>query len=654
MKKILIVLSIAVTSLFFPACNNFLEIQPLDKVPASQLLSDISGIKVLLANLYNKIPIEDFSYNPGFSFNYYGGNGPSGWVDQGYMTSFYTDESLLSQGSGPGPVNDGYWDYTAIRQVNQFMDALPTVQMDDAQRNRLLSEAHFIRAYIYFGLVKRYGGVPIEDKVLEYVAGSDNANLFVPRSTEKLTWDFVLKECDLAILNLPAAVTSTEGTYRATKWAALALKSRAALHAASLAKYWNKAPLTGDAVTQNLVGGMTAADGDNYYQQCIDASKAIIDNSGKALYKPTPANRTEAAKNYQDIFQNPATADIEVIFKKGYIDGSTSRLQGHNTDVYFNPAQTQPGYLAYGRFSPTLNLVDLYEDYTDDGTGKSASLVTRTDGNENDVIADPTKVDVTKPFRLYDNVTDIFANKDARLFGSVIVPGSVWKGVTIVIQGGLIKQDGSKAIYADASAPGKDGKTYYSYGSASSTGYSGFFNLGSSSNPNFSCTGFTVKKFLQEGKNVQGVQFSSTTDFIDFRLAEIYLNFAEAAVESGKGDAGLAGTYLNALRKRAAHTDNIPATLDNILKERRVELAFEGSRYWDLVRRRDYHNLFKSSRRTSLIPVLDLRQATPKYIFIRANNFFDERSNGLTFQTMSYYKGIPGVSTNKLVQNPQY
>jgi len=416
----------------------------------------------------------------------------------------------------------------------------------------------------------------------------------------------------------------------------------------------SKAPLTGDAATQSLVGGMTIGDANNYYQQCVDASKAIIDNSGKALYKPAPANRTEAAKNYQDIFQNPATADVEVLFKKGYIDGSTSRLQGHNTDIYYNPAQTQPGYLAYGRFSPTLNLVDIYEDYTDDGTGKSANLATRTDGVENEFIADPTKVDLTKPFKLYDNVTDIFTNKDARLFGSMIVPGSVWKGVTIVIQGGLIKQNGTKLIYADASAPGKDGKTYYSYGAASSTGYSGFYNMGTGNNLNFSCTGFTVKKFLQEAKTVQGVHFSSSTDFIDFRLAEIFLNYAEAAVESGKGDAGLAAGYLNALRKRAAHTDNIPATIDNILKERRVEMAFEGLRYWDLVRRRDYHTMFTSTRRTSLVPVLDLRQNTPKYFFIRANNYYDERANGFTFQPMSYYKGIPGVSTNKLVQNPQY
>ena len=218
----------------------------------------------------------------------------------------------------------------------------------------------------------------------------------------------------------------------------------------------------------------------------------------------------------------------------------------------------------------------------------------------------------------------------------------------------MIKQDGSKVVYTNGNAPGKDGKTYYALGASALSGYSAFQNLGSSSDQNFSNSGFTLKKFLQEGKNVLGTYFSSTTDFIDIRLAEIYLNYAEAAIESGKGDAGLASTYLNALRKRAGHTDNIPATLENILKERRVEMAFEGGRYWDLVRRRDNHLLFRSTRRTVLVPMIDLRQDQPKYIFVRANNFYDERANGQTFQSWHYYRPIPGVSTNKLVQNPQY
>ena len=222
------------------------------------------------------------------------------------------------------------------------------------------------------------------------------------------------------------------------------------------------------------------------------------------------------------------------------------------------------------------------------------------------------------------------------------------------MQGGLIKQDGTKIVYTNASAQGKDGKTYFSLGASALSGFSAFSGLGSSSDQNFSNSGFTLKKFLQEGKNVLGTYFSSTTDFIDIRMGEIYLNYAESVIESGKGDASLAATYLNAIRKRAGHTDNITATVENILKERRVEMAFEGGRYWDLIRRRDNHNVFKSTKRKILVPMLDLRQTTPKYIFVRANNYYDERANGQNFQLWSYYKGIPGVSTNKLVQNPQY
>lgn len=653
MRRKILYISIAAASLFLSACNSFLEIEPLDKVPASQLFSDISGVKVVLATLYNKMPMEDFSYNPGKMFNYHK-DASGSFVDLGWSISTFTDESLLSHGSGVGPVNDGYWDFGAVRQVNQFMETLPSVTMDAAQRNRLRSEAHFIRAYIYFGLAKRYGGVPLITNTLEYVAGSDNANLFIPRSTEKATWDFILSECDSAIQYLPATVTAQEGTYRATKWGAHALKSRAALFAASVAKYWNNAPLTGDAVDAKLVGGMTMADANVYYNLCLASSKEIIDNSGKQLYKATPANRSEAAKNYQDIFQNPAAADVEVILKKGYIDGSITRLQGHCTDVYFNPAQTNLGYIAYGRFSPSLDLVDVYEDYTDDGTGKSAALVTRTDGVENDYVTSPTVMDVSKSYKMYANPSDIFTNKDARMAGSIIAPGSTWKGVSIIMQGGLIKKDGSKLIFTDGSEVGQDGKTYYTYGASSMTAYSGFRGMGVFDNANYSCTGFSLKKFLQEGKNVQGVQFSSTTDYIDFRLAEIYLNYAEAAIESGSGDAALAKTYLNALRRRAAHSDQIPATIANILKERRVELAFEGQRYWDLVRRREFHTLFNGSKRKSLVPILDLRQATPQYIFVRAFNYYDQNAGGVTFTTKSYYKGIPGVATNKLVQNPQY
>ena len=181
---------------------------------------------------------------------------------------------------------------------------------------------------MYLALARRYGGVPLIKEVQKMSTTDDNSDLYVPRSTEKETWDFVQNECDLAIANLPETTRAADGALRATKWAAYALKSRAALHAASVAKYWNSAPLTGEAVDAKLVGGMTIADANNYYLQCIEASKAIIDNSGKQLYKPNPATAAEAAKNFQTIFEDPSAADVEVIFKN-----AISMAQVHHNKV---------------------------------------------------------------------------------------------------------------------------------------------------------------------------------------------------------------------------------------------------------------------------------------------------------------------------------
>jgi hypothetical protein len=642
--------------LFLTTCEDFLEIAPLDRVPGSQLFSDIAGVKTVLATIYNLMPIEDFDYEPRVGFNYHGGSS-GGNSDGGWSITGQTDHAVINShgGSQPGSTVASYWDYSGIRQVNQFFETLASLtDIEETDRKRLESEGHFVRAYMYFALARRFGGVPLITVVQKLSGTNENPDLWVPRSTEKETWDFILNECDLAIENLPATTSTADGALRATKWAAYALKSRVALHAASVAKYWDAAPLTGEAVDAGLVGGMTINDANNYYLQCINASKEIIDNSGKQLYKPNPLNSAEAAKNFQTIFENPTAADIEVIFKKCYIDGSSTSQQGHCTDLWFLPQQTKIGSLyMVGRYSITLDLVDLFEDYTDNGTGVSAPVKTRTDGVENDFASKPATFDLSKPYIYYDNQYDIFANKDARLMGSVILPGSTFKNTLMNMQGGLITTTGTRLMFTSSSAVGLDGKIYYAYGSNSPAGYSAYGNLGKE-DENYSITGFCLKKFLQEAKTVNANYWSSTQPWIDFRLAEIYLNYAEASIESGQGDASLAMTYLNALRKRAGHTDQIPATLSNILKERQVELAFEGHRYWDLIRRRTYHTAFNATNRKALVPVLDLRKNPPKYLFVRAYTYFDVDRGGRTFNPQSYYLSIPGVATNNLIQNPGY
>lgn len=642
-------------------CNAFLELEPLDKVSPEQLLETEGGVKALLANIYTMIPMEDFKYRPNNGFNQRGYDG----VNETTNLAFLTDEATRSDGGvGIGYEGFNYWPYGDIRQVNIFMQNVEkakeagTISVADA--DRMTGEAHFARAYMYYGLVKRYGGVPLIDKVQDddYADGGPGA-VAVPRSTELDTWKFVLNECTLAAATLPDA-TSGSDLYRVTKWAAYALKSRVALHAASVAKYWNLAPLAGEAVTQKLVGGMTSADADAFYKECIEASKFLIENSGKSLYKPAPATVKEAASNFQALFLNDQNE--EVIFSKAYLNGTTNTNQGHSYAQFNILPQVNPGALKYGRFNPMLEIVDLFEDYTDDGTGKSAKIVTRTDGNEDAYIpnfhnmnnASVVNTLMSVPFVKYNDLYEPFANKDARLLASVVVPGSSYAGTEIIIQGGFIKDNNSYVAYSNESTQ-KNGTTYYALGAEGETMFSGFNNVNSGEDANWTATGFGVRKYMPEGESMSPDRLSSTTSYIDMRLAEVYLNYAEAVVENGSGfgDKELAENYLNALRRRAGHTDRISLTLESVLKERRVEMAFEGKRFWDMNRRREFHTEFSNNRiRKALVPMLDLRGAEPKYVFARVNYFGDETRGGRTFQNINYYRGIPNIATNGLVQNP--
>lgn len=642
-------------------CNAFLELEPLDKVSPDQLLETEGGVKALLANIYTMIPMEDFNYRPNNGFNQRGYDG----VNETTNLAFLTDEATRSDGGvGIGYEGFNYWPYGDIRQVNIFMQNVEkakeagTISVADA--DRMTGEAHFARAYMYYGLVKRYGGVPLIDKVQDddYADGGPGA-VAVPRSTELDTWKFVLNECTLAAATLPDA-TSGSDLYRVTKWAAYALKSRVALHAASVAKYWNLAPLAGEAVTQKLVGGMTSADADAFYKECIEASKSLIENSGKSLYKPAPATVKEAASNFQALFLNDQNE--EVIFSKAYLNGTTNTNQGHSYAQFNILPQVNPGALKYGCFNPMLEIVDLFEDYTDDGTGKSAKIVTRTDGNEDAYIpnfhnmnnASVVNTLMSVPFVKYNDLYEPFANKDARLLASVVVPGSSYAGTEIIIQGGFIKDNNSYVAYSNESTQ-KNGTTYYALGAEGETMFSGFNNVNSGEDANWTATGFGVRKYMPEGESMSPDRLSSTTSYIDMRLAEVYLNYAEAVVENGSGfgDKELAENYLNALRRRAGHTDRISLTLESVLKERRVEMAFEGKRFWDMNRRREFHTEFSNNRiRKALVPMLDLRGAEPKYVFARVNYFGDETRGGRTFQNINYYRGIPNIATNGLVQNP--
>ncbi len=609
-------------------CEDVLDLRPMDKLDAEALFGTKEGVQVFMANLYSQLPIEDFAFTRnGFNTATINTIGitPSNQTDIAANSEY----SHLIDGGGNFP----WWGYGLNRDINLLIETIPTLGFSDEEKQALMSEAHFLRAYTYFALAKRYGGVPIIASTQSYEG--DVESLKVPRNTEKETWDFVLEECDRAIEHLPSGNGSSR---RATKWAAYALKSRAALHAASVAKYWHKAPLSGPAVDQKLVG-MDASEANRYYEACIEASAAIMDSGIFSLYMPNPGSPEEAAENYRKLFEDPNNALQEAIFIKGY----TEPVSGHSFDFWFNPNQTSDGSPHPGRMNPTLEFVDSYESYSNPGV--SAPIVTTVDGN----VDDYSGYSPDKEYLRFDTPYEIFEDKDARLWGTVVLPGTEWKGKTIIIQAGYVQPDGTGMIETNNSIV-VNGITYYTFGAADWTEYSGFSGIQA---PNMSRSGFSFKKFLSTSP-VNPNLGESRNDWIEFRYAEVLLNYAEAVVESGYSGGNAqarAAEAINSLRRRAAHTVDIPLTLENVLRERKVELAFENKRFWDLIRRRDFHLIFNNYQRHALKPLLDLRVDPPQYIFVRTKL---PRENPLTFPPHFYYVHIPGVGSNDLVQNPQY
>ena len=630
MKKIHLILSIILIGLS-GGCSDLLDLEPLDKLDGNALFSDPAGVELYMANLYYQLPVEDFNYMRG-GFNDY--------VGENMVAAMFTDEATHSEYQAQlAPTNFLWWEaaYRLIRDANILAQEIPSLDISESQRQSMKGEVAFIKAYTYFALAKRYGGVPVIDEVQKWTG--DVEALKVARSTEQATWDYVLDQCDIAVRNLP--LSWENGERRATCWVAYALKSRAALHAASIAKFGTEVVLSGEAVEKRLVG-LDPDLADGYYRAALDASYEIMKSGRYSLYRPEPATPDEAAENYRRLFQNPNNAPEEAIFIKGY----TKPGKGHNYEIYYGPSQTANGWPHPGRMNPNLELVDAYESY--DRPGESAPVVT---SDAADDLTDYRGYDPEKNYRKFDTPSAIFEGKDARLQATVILPGTRWKNETIVIQAGLIKPDGTAEIYSgNPYTDPADGKNYYVFGGLNKTDYSGFDTEGG----NYTRTGFSFKKFLNQEADVVYGYSQGLTDFMDFRYAEILLNYAEAAVESGCAQADertRARKALNDVRRRAAHTVAIELTPDHVQRERLVEMAFEGKRFWDLMRRREYHKMCRNSVMHALLPVLDLRGNKPEYIFVRAEV---QRLVPFTFYEKMYYHPIPGIGSNGLIQNPQY
>lgn len=346
------------------------------------------------------------------------------------------------------------------------------------------AEARFLRAYFHFELLKRYGPIPIVTSTLSINGNYENT----PRPTMKEVVDFIAKECDIAAdtLELTPWRNVNDAFGRATKGAALALKSRLLLYAAS--------PLYVDFGDTNEANKPTDV---ALWKSAADAAKAVID-----------LNQYELASSYADLFKNDFQ-NKEYIFVRRY--AANSDFEKSNFPVSFG---------GKGGTNPSQNLVDDYE------------------------MLDGTPFDWNDPAK----AAQPFENRDARLGATILMNMAPFKGKKV-------------ATYPE----GAD----------------------ASPNPNATKTGYYLRKFLNEDVNIQTGGSSGGHVVPLFRLAEIYLNYVEALNECDPTNPDIA-LYLNKVRNRAS-LPNVSALSQEQMRtviqhERRVELAFEEHRSWDVRR----------------------------------------------------------------------
>lgn len=592
MKKINIyhlMIALALTGTASSCKKDFLDREPKNLVSEDVAYGSVSGITALTVTLYNDMQTEDFDYQVS---------------DEGGFPSTTTDEAVRSYVWGS--INNavmgnwyGSWDYSKIRRVNDFLAKIPTSAADEVSKKRFLAEARFIRAFHYFALVKRYGGVPLITEVQPYQVGNNVADLYKQRNTEQEIYDFIATELDAAIADLPEDYSSDPSNqYRISKYGALALKSRAMLYAASSAKY-------GTLQLNGLVG-INPAQATAYWQKAFDAANQIIASNKFRLYNAS----ADKASNFQQLFLT--LGNSEAIFTKVY----NAPDKAHSFDFYNAP---QSFKVDYGNATnPTLEMVEEYE-YTD---GTPGTLKTN-DANGNPIA--------------YEKPADLFKGKDPRMFATILTPFDSWQGGTLEIRRGII--DNGRKITSESLT-----EVYPAKGTFTVVGKDGPLTTNDPTK-----TGFYIKKFMDPVNRVNYAR--STTPWMVFRYGEVLLNFAEAAFELG--NAAQATEAINQIRTRAGIATVATVNLEKIRHERKVELAFENHRFWDLRRWRTATSVLSNTQFHALYPYIMWQEgvapAQMKYTFEKAVAPKLTR----TFPENLYLEPLPQQNP-PYIQNPGY
>ena len=459
------ILAISASVLFFTGCE--VERLPETNISDATFWRSESDLKTANNYLYTFLP--DF-------------NTDDNWSDDafGLASNSISDGSRLAPATATADFNN---QYLLIRAANNILEKGPKTGIAAATLDRYLAEAKFFRAWAYFNLLQRYGGVPLITKTLT----DDSAELTAGSASRDEVLTLIMADLDFAGAKLPTPTALGTADYgRIPNTAALAFKARVALFEGTRAKFHSY------------------GDFKKYLNMAVTASKAVMDSKQHELYTGPYFNLFQ--------YEGEGRANKENVLVKQYGVSLTDRVLSH---TYCRST------LENGNKSPTKALVDSY-------LMKDGLPITKSPLYVQPVLS-----------------TDVFVNRDTRLSDDVLKKGDSY-------------------IFTNP-----------------------VFNVSSLV---FAKTGFTFRKYW----NI--VDWNNQASFIDrnlIRYAEVLLIYAEAKFEldGSISDSDLNLT-VNALRKRggvveltnAFATTNDLVMRDEIRRERRVELAQEGFRYWDLIR----------------------------------------------------------------------
>lgn len=508
MKKINILLSSSIAVLLLSSCNPILDREMILTMTEKQALESYDVAQKRVNGLYTYLPN---------GFSPVGGAMMAAASDEAEYSVASSSVHMFNNGSW-NPLNnpDNVWTYyyQGIRQATLFLETADQINMEryklDPQNQadyemrmanieRWKYEARFLRAYFYSELVKRYGGVPLANELMDM--DTDYRN--IPRNTLQECIDFIVDECGQVAPHLPAVYQASD-MGRVTRGAALALKSRVLLYAAS--ELFNNPVWAQGYERQDLIS-LSGVDRQTRWENAAKAAGEVLWGAdvAEAGYK--------LSGNYQSLFRSFSDNEIVLVRRNGY-DNS---FEKSNYPIGADQAT--------GGTAPSGNLVDAYE----------------TTGGRTFSWKDPSMA--ARPYE----------NRDPRFAATIMPNNSTFQGRPVECwEGG-------------ADGPDKN--------NASRTGY------------------YLLKYVDPELKLLQGQ--SAIHSWIIIRLGEIYLNYAEAMNEAygpdGKGIYGKsAREAVNEVRGRVGMpevlADSKEEMREKIRHERRVELAFEDHRFWDVRR----------------------------------------------------------------------